>query len=50
MEGLVFLVTLATVITALTPTRWEADWLDRLFRLLNLIAGNVGQNKNADDR
>ncbi|WP_339632458.1 hypothetical protein [uncultured Sneathiella sp.] len=50
VEGLVFLVTLATVITALTPTRWEADWLDRLFRLLNLIAGNVGQNKNADDR
>ncbi|WP_340149978.1 hypothetical protein [uncultured Sneathiella sp.] len=50
VEGLAFLVTLATVLTALTPTRWEAEWLDRLFRILNLIAGNVGQNKNADDR
>ncbi|MEX1034653.1 MAG: hypothetical protein WDZ54_01760 [Sneathiella sp.] len=50
LEGLALLVTLATIITALTPTRWDAEWLDRLFQLLNLIAGNVGQNKNADDR
>ena len=48
--GLAFLVTLATGITALTPTRWNSEGLDRLFHWLNLIAGNVGHNKNADDR
>lgn len=50
VAGLTCLVTLATFITALTPTRWDAASLDRLFQMLNLIAGNVGHNKNADDR
>jgi hypothetical protein len=50
VAGLACLVTLATIITALTPTRWEEEPIDRLFRMLNLIAGNVGHNRNADDR
>ncbi|MCF8467408.1 MAG: hypothetical protein K9G33_08420 [Sneathiella sp.] len=49
-ESLAYLVTLATVITAATPTRWESEVLDRLFHWLNLIAGNVGHNRNADDQ
>ncbi len=50
LAGLTCLVTLTTIITALTPTRWRAEPLDRLFQMLNLIAGNVGHNRNADDR
>ncbi|MZR30889.1 hypothetical protein [Sneathiella litorea] len=50
VEGLTCLVTLATLVTALTPTRWNMQCLDRLFQMLNLIAGNVGHNRNADDR
>lgn len=49
-EMLSILVTIATVITALTPTRWDNRMMDRVFQFMNLIAGNVGQNKNADDR
>ncbi len=49
-EMLTILVTVATVITALTPSRWDNRMLDRIFQFMNLIAGNVGQNRNADDR
>ncbi|USG59924.1 hypothetical protein NBZ79_12130 [Sneathiella marina] len=48
-EVLTLLVTLATIISALTPTRWDNQAMDRLFHYVNLIAGNVGHNKNADD-
>lgn len=48
--GLATLVTLTTVVTVMTPTRWRAEPLDRLFQILNLIAGNVGHNRNADDK
>ncbi|MEH6546920.1 MAG: hypothetical protein V7701_10850 [Sneathiella sp.] len=49
-EVLTILVTLATLISALTPTRWDNRVMDKLFHYVNLIAGNVGQNRNADDR
>ncbi len=49
-EVLTLLVTVATVITALTPSRWDNRMMDRVFQFMNLIAGNVGHNKNADDR
>lgn len=48
-EILTLVVTLATIISALTPTRWDNQLVDRLFRYVNLIAGNVGHNRNADD-
>ena len=48
-EVLTILVTLATIVTSLTPSRWDNKIVDRLFQFLNLIAGNVGHNKNADD-
>ena len=42
--------TAATAITALTPSRADDRALDLLLRVLNLLAGNVGRNRNADDR
>jgi len=50
LHGLAIVVTLATVITATIPTRWRRPGLGRLFHLLNLLAGNVGHNHNANDR
>lgn len=49
-EGLACVVTLATIVTAMTPTNQQPEPFDRLFQLLNLIAGNVGHNRNADER
>ena len=43
-------VTAATAITALTPTRSDDVWIDRILRVLNVLAGNVGMNRNADDK
>ena len=39
----------ATVITALTPTKSDDKVVGFLLKMLNLFAGNVGKNKNADD-
>jgi len=43
-------VSAATAITALTPSRSDDVWIDRVLRVLNVLAGNVGFNRNADDR
>ena len=37
-------------ITALTPTRADDRALDVVLRILNVLAGNVGRNRNADDK
>ena len=42
-------VTAATAITALTPTKADDQWIATILRVLNVLAGNVGKNKNADD-
>lgn len=39
----------ATAITALTPSKADNEFLDVIIKVLNLLAGNVGKNKNADD-
>ena len=49
-EILAFLVTLATIITALTPSQSDNQLLDKVLSLLNLFAGNVGFNRNADEK
>ncbi|WP_025898620.1 hypothetical protein [Sneathiella glossodoripedis] len=49
-QMLALLVTAATIITALTPSKSDNELLDRVLGYLNLIAGNVGHNRNADDR
>lgn len=43
------IVTAATAITALTPTTADDKAVAMILRVLNLLAGNVGKNKNADD-
>ncbi|GEM_PF-1860278 len=48
-EGLAFAVLFATLITSLTPTKTDDARLDRVLGFLNMLAGNVGHNRNADD-
>ena len=42
-------VTACTAITALTPSRSDDEILDKVLQVLNILAGNVGKNRNADD-
>lgn len=42
-------VTAATAVTALTPTKTDDKIVNAILRVLNFLAGNVGKNKNADD-
>ena len=44
------LVTAATGITALTPTKTDNKIVDGALKFLNILAGNVLKNKNADDK
>jgi hypothetical protein len=48
-KGLAFLVLAATIVTALTPNRTDEARLDGILKFLNIVAGNVGRNRNADD-
>ena len=50
IAGIPLVVTIATIITAVTQTRWpENPVLDKIFRFMNILAGNVLKNKNPDD-
>lgn len=49
IHALTALMTAATLVTALTPTRHDDAAVDLILRALNLLAGNVGANRNADD-
>lgn len=42
------LVTAASVVTALTPTESDNKVVNVILRVLNVLALNVGKNKNAD--
>ena len=41
-------LTAATAVTALTPSRSDDKIVNGILKFLNVIAGNVGKNKNAD--
>lgn len=43
------LVTAATAVTALTPTKSDDKIVAMILNVLNFLAGNFGKNKNADD-
>lgn len=43
-------VTAATAITALTPTRTDDKVINIVLKFLNILAGNVLYNKNKDDK
>lgn len=49
INGLLTIVAGATVITAVTPTQWDNKAVNMISKLLNVLAGNVGRNRNADD-
>ncbi len=49
IHALTAVVSAATLVTALTPTRHDDKVVDLFLRVLNILAGNVARNKNADD-
>jgi len=42
------MVTAATAITAVTPSKSDDKVLDAVLKVLNVLAGNVAKNKNKD--
>lgn len=49
LSAVTAVVTAATAITALTPTQTDDKVINMVLKVLNILAGNVGKNKNADD-
>ncbi len=48
VHALTALITLANIVTAMTPTKVDDEILNFGLRVLNAIALNVGKNRNAD--
>ena len=49
IEALATLVTGATALTLLTKTENDDNLIAGVLRFLNILAGNFGNNRNADD-
>ncbi|MDP6249652.1 MAG: hypothetical protein QGH26_02370 [Candidatus Pacebacteria bacterium] len=49
VQALCGLVTAATAVTALTPSKADDTIINSILKVLNLLAGNFGKNINADD-
>ena len=50
LNGIFGLVTAATAITAMTPTKTDDKIINVILKVLNICAGNFGANRNADDK
>ena len=48
LTAITSLISAATAITALTPTKADDKYVAIALRVLNVVAGNVGKNRNAD--
>jgi hypothetical protein len=48
LTAITALVSASTAITALTPTKVDDKYVAIALRVLNVVAGNVGKNRNAD--
>jgi len=48
IHAITAVVTAATAVTALTPSTADDRYLNMLLKVLNILAGNVGANTNAD--
>jgi hypothetical protein len=49
IQALCGLVTAATAVTALTPTKSDDKIVGMVLKVLNVVAGNILKNKNMDD-
>ncbi len=49
IRAVTMIVTVCTVITALTPSKSDDKIMQQINHVLNVLAGNVLHNKNADD-
>jgi len=49
VQAITGVVAAATAITMITPTKTDDMIINVVLKILNLLAGNVGKNKNADD-
>lgn len=49
--GIAMVITAATGLSAITPTQipWARAWINIPLRVLNILAGNFGFNRNEDD-
>jgi len=50
LTAITTLISAATAITALTPTKADDKYVALALRVLNILAGNVAKNRNADDK
>ena len=48
VNALTGIVTSATALTVLTPTRSDDKILDWILKILNFVSGNFGKNTNKD--
>jgi len=48
LQAITAVVTAATAITAITPTKTDDKWISKILKALNFLAGNFAKNTNKD--